>query len=174
MTLRIIAYIEGMPDQIDDLILQMQHLEAQARASQAARAAGERAARQKTRAQQMAAAAQEELAAAEKEQAEGEASEQRARAPGLAPLEAADLLVEGKRRAQDGKSRALKARARLNFALDQMDAAERLEWDALQADARASAHGQLEASGEDSARAPSAAPGAPGNSANGTGDGGPA
>jgi hypothetical protein len=143
-----------MPDEVDDLILKMQHLEAQARESQTARSLGDRGARWKSRAQEMAAGAQDELAAAEKEQAAGEASVQRAHAAGLATLEAADLLIEGKRQAQEGKTRAIKARARLDFALAQMDEAERQEWQALQADARADAHGQLARSGDDSARAP--------------------
>ncbi len=51
--------------------------------------------------------------------------------------------MQGKAEAQDARARAVKARARLNFALDQMDEAERSEWEALQADARAETHGQL-------------------------------
>ena len=52
-------------------------------------------------------------------------------------------LVGSRQEAQDAKTRVVKARARLNFALDQMDEAERLAWDALQASARAETHGQL-------------------------------
>ena len=37
----------------------------------------------------------------------------------------------------------MKARARLNYALDRMDEVERREWEALQAEARAETHGQL-------------------------------
>ena len=116
-----------MPDEVDDLILKMQHLEAQARAAVSARTQGDRASKLKTRAQQMAALAQDELAAAEKDLAEGEAKQQRARAPGTSPLEASDLLLSGRALAQDAKTRVIKSRAKLNFALDQMDEAERLD-----------------------------------------------
>ena len=118
-----------MPDEADELILKMQHLEAQARESERARNANAGAAQLKT--------------AAQKAQAEGEAMVQRAQQPGVPTLEAADLLVAGRQQAQDAKTRLVKARARLNFALDRMDDAERAAWDALQASARAETHGQL-------------------------------
>jgi hypothetical protein len=51
--------------------------------------------------------------------------------------------------AQEAKTRLVKARARLNFALDQMDEAERGEWNVLQAQAQAEAHAQLAESGDD-------------------------
>ncbi len=146
-----------MPDEVDDLILQMQHLVAEARASTAARSIGDRAARLKTQAQTLAAQAQEELESAQKAQADGEAMLSRARTPGLAPLEAADLLVAGRTQAQDGKTRAIKARARLDFALSRMDEAEREEWNAMQAQAAAETHAQLAESGADSSRAPTLA-----------------
>jgi hypothetical protein len=132
-----------MPDEADELILKMQHLEAQARAQEEARHGTERAAQLKSKAQQMAFEAQEELSQAEAAQRAGEEKQERARAPGTPPLDAADLLVQGKSEAQDAHVRVVKARARLNFALDQMDEAERREWEALQADARAETHGQL-------------------------------
>jgi hypothetical protein len=146
-----------MPDEVDDLILKMQHLEAQARESQTARHAGVHSASLKSRAAQMAAQAQTELDAAQKEQAEGEAAVQRAHAPGLAPLEAADLLASGRAKAQEGKTRAIKARARLDFALGQMDETDHQAWDAMQAEARAETHAQLAESGADSSRMPTAA-----------------
>lgn len=132
-----------MPDDADELILKMQHLEAQARESERARAGEGHASSLKTRAQQMAQGAQLEVAAAEQAQAAAEEKSQRARQPGTSPLEAADLLLSSRQEAQDAKTRVVKARARLNFALDQMDEAERLAWDALQASARAETHGQL-------------------------------
>ena len=138
-----------MPDEnggdgaADELILKMQHLEAQARESEKARQGGGRAASLKSRAQQMAATTQAEVAKAESDQRGGEEKMSRARQPGLNALEAADLLEGGRKEAQDAKTRLVKARARLNFALDQMDEAERREWNALQASARAEAHGQL-------------------------------
>jgi hypothetical protein len=151
-----------MPDEVDDLILKMQHLEAAARESQTARSKEGRFAALKTKAQQMAAGAQLEIEAAGKQQAEGEARQEQARTPGRAPLEAADLLLTGRDLAQQAKTRLVKARARLNFALDQMDLAERNDWEALQAAARAEAHAQLAESGDDSSRIPElkSAPGA--------------
>src|SRR5207237_6740440 len=88
-------------------------------------------------------AAQIELDAAEKQQREGEEKIERAKAPGMPPLAAAELLTVGKQLAAGGRTRAVKARARLNYALDQMDESERQELDALRAAARAETHGQL-------------------------------
>ena len=95
------------------------------------------------RAQEMAFEAQREVAAAEEAQRLAEEKQARAREPSAPPLEAADLLVQGKAEAQDAHTRLVKARARLNFALDQMDEAERQEWEVLQAEAHAEAHGQM-------------------------------
>src|SRR5712692_4543982 len=132
-----------MPDEVDELILKMQHLEAQARAQREAQALEGRGKSLKSRAQQVAWAAQAELSAAEAQQRAGEEKLQRARDPGLKPIAAADLLEEGRRLADDARSRVVKARAKLNFALDQMDQAERREYEALRADARAEAHRQM-------------------------------
>ena len=132
-----------MPDEADELILKMQHLEAQARAQEQARPGQAHAGKLKSRAQQMAFEARQEVAAAEAAQQIAEEKQQKARDPATPPLDAADLLVQGKAEAQEAKGRLVKARARLNFALDQMDEADRREWDALQADARAETHGQL-------------------------------
>src|SRR5256885_6571301 len=55
---------------------------------------------------------------------------QRARDPALKPIAAADLLEEGRRIAQDARTRIVKARAKLNFALDQMDEGDRQEYEA--------------------------------------------
>ena len=132
-----------MPDEADELILKMQHLEAQARAQEQARTGQARAGQLKSRAQQMAFDARQEVTAAEEAQRVAEEKQQKARDPATPPLDAADLLVQGKAEAQDARVKLVKARARLNFALDQMDEAERREWEALQADARAETHGQL-------------------------------
>ena len=60
------------------------------------------------------------------------------------PDEADELILKMQHlEAQAAKTRLVKARARLNFALDQMEEAERAEWEALQAEARAEAHGQM-------------------------------
>ena len=132
-----------MPDDADELILKMQHLEAQAREGLRGRDQAAFAARLKTKAQQMAFAAQQEVDAAEKALREAEGQLESARQPGKSPLEAADLLIAGRNQAQESKGKLVKARARLNFALDQMDEAERSEWDAVHAEARAEAHGQM-------------------------------
>ena len=143
-----------MPDDVDDLILKMQHLEAAARESQTAHGKQGRFAALKSKAQQMAVAAQVEIDAAEKEQAEGAAREAKARTPGTPPLEAGELLASGRALASEAKTRLVKAKARLNFALDQMDEADRSDYQALQAEARAEAHTQLAESGDDSSRMP--------------------
>ena len=135
--------IRGMPDEADELILKMQHLEAQARAEQEARWKQSGSQRVKTAAQRLAAEAQQELAEAEAAAKAAAEKQDRARSGGLGALPAADLLAEGKREAEAAKGRAVRARARLNFALDKMEETERREWEALQAEARAEAHGQL-------------------------------
>src|SRR6476469_5981202 len=106
-----------MPDEADELILKMQHLEAQAREAQQARDQRGLADRLKSKAQKMAFEAQQEVSAAEKALADAGEKQQRARTPGMNALEAADLLVAGRNEAQDAKPRLVKARARLNFAL---------------------------------------------------------
>lgn len=132
-----------MPDDADELILKMQHLEAQARAQQEARAKQPGTERQKTAAQQLAFESRREIEQAEAAQKAAEEKQERARKAGLPPLDAAELLAEGKVEAQEAKIRLVKAHARLNFALDRMDDAERREWEALQAEARAETHAQL-------------------------------
>ncbi len=132
-----------MPDDADELILKMQHLEAQAREQEKARSAQAGAGELKSKAQKLAFESQQELAAAEEALRVAEEKQARARDPATPPLEAADLLVQGKAEAQDARTRVVKARARLNFALDQMDEAERREWQALQAEARAETHAQM-------------------------------
>jgi hypothetical protein len=132
-----------MPDDVDELILKMQHLAAQARAQRESETLAARGKSLKSRAQQIAWAAQVELSAAQARQAEGEEKLRRAREPGVQPLAAADLLEEGRRLADEGRTRVVKARAKLNFALDQMDEADRREYEALHAEARAEAHAQM-------------------------------
>ena len=132
-----------MPDDADELILKMQHLEAQARAQQEARAKQSGDGRVKTAAQQLAFEARQQLEESEAAQKLADDKLQRARTGGLSPLEAADLLAQGKAEGQEARTRAVKARARLNLALDRMDEVERREWEALQAEARAETHAQL-------------------------------
>ncbi len=132
-----------MPDDADELILKMQHLEAQARAQQEARAKQPVTERLKTVAQQLAFDSRREIEQAEAAQKAAEEKQERARKGGLSPLDAAELLGQGKVEAQEAKVRLVKAHARLNLALDRMDDAERREWEALQAEARAETHAQL-------------------------------
>ena len=132
-----------MPDDVDELILKMQHLEAQVRAQREAEALASRGKALKTRAQQIAWAAQTDLSAAEAQQREAEEKLQRARDPSLKPVAAADLLEEARRLADEARTRIVKARAKLNFALDQMDEGDRGEYEALRAEARAEAHAKV-------------------------------
>ena len=96
-----------MPDEVDELILKMQHLEAQARAQREAQALDARGKSLRSRAQQVAWSAQRELSAAEAQQREGEDKLQRARDPGLRPIAAADLLEEGRRLTDDARTRVI-------------------------------------------------------------------
>jgi hypothetical protein len=132
-----------MPDEADELILKMQHLEAQAREQESARSGQAKTERLKSKAQQLAAEARQEIAAVEEAQRAAEEKQRKSRDPATPPLEAADLLVQGKSEAEELHVRLVKARARLNFALDQMDEAERREWESLHAEARAEAHGEM-------------------------------
>ena len=132
-----------MSDKVDDLIQQMQHLEASTKAAGQARVGNLRADKLKTQAMKVAAAAQADLDVSQKKLEEGEAKLLKARTPGLPPLEAADLLTEGRALVTEHKPSVIKARAKLNFALDRMDDADRAAWEALQAEARAEAHAQL-------------------------------
>jgi uncharacterized protein (DUF342 family) len=132
-----------MPDDADELILKMQHLEAQARAQQEARAKKPGTEQLKTAAQHLAFESRQEIEEAEAAQKAAEEKLERARTGGLSPVDAADLLEQGTAEAQAARTRLVKAHARLNYALDRMDDAERREWEALQAEARAEAHGQL-------------------------------
>ena len=132
-----------MSDKADDLILQMQHLEASARAAEKARAGNLGADKLKTRALKLAAAAQAELAEAQKKLTEGEDKLAHARQPGVEPRLAGELFGEGRALVEQNKPLVVKARAKLNFARDAMDEADRRAWEALQADAQAEAHAQL-------------------------------
>jgi hypothetical protein len=132
-----------MPDEADELILKMRHLEVAAREQENSRASRQGAEQLKTKAQKMALEARAELTAAEQALAAAEAKQAKARDPTTPPLDAADLLLAGKAEAQQARTRAVKARARLNFALDKMDEAERREWESFHAEGRAEAHAQL-------------------------------
>jgi hypothetical protein len=132
-----------MPDGVDDEILKMQHLEAEAKARMQERDLQAHADQLKSRAGTMALEAQKEVDAAQAQLDAAEAKQAKAREPGTPPLDAADLLIQGKQEAQEAKTRLVKARARLNFALDKLDESERAAWEALRAGARGDAHSQL-------------------------------
>jgi hypothetical protein len=150
-----------MADKIDDLILQMQHLEASAKASAHARGGD----RLKSKAQRLALSAKAELDAAEKGLAEGEAKMKKAVTPGLSPLDAAELITEGRRLVDQNKSAVVKARAKYNFALDAMAAGERAEFDTVQAELHLQMANDLDPGGplstDTSAPASSSTPKAP-------------
>jgi hypothetical protein len=126
-----------MPSDIDDLVLTMRQLEAAARAARRAHALAESTGKLRTELQRLAAQAEVEISDAERDQADAAEKMARARTPGLATLEAADLLGAGRALLSDSKVRAVKARARLGFALAKMDEIERREWEALHAEALA-------------------------------------
>lgn len=126
----------------DELILQMQHLEAQARATQAAKAASSGLHRLKSQVQKLAWSSQAEVTALEKVRDEGEARLDELRKDGVQSHEAQEY-VKVKAAIDDAAKRLVKARAQLNFALDKMNEVERREYEAFHAEVRAETHGQL-------------------------------
>jgi hypothetical protein len=131
-----------MPDSADELILSMQHLEAQAREAAQARALKAGVERLKSSAQKLAWNCQKDITALEKVEADGEARLEALRVGSVTSGEAPEFLAV-KARIDDAKKRLVKLRAQLNFALDRMEVAERREYEAFHADVRAETHGQL-------------------------------
>lgn len=132
-----------MSDSADDLILQMQHLAAQAKAQRVVQGLTQNLDRLKSATQRVAWEAQKEVTAAEARRADGERKLEQAKAPNLKPLDAAELLQEGRAMVEETGHTLIKARARLNFALDRMSELDRREYEAFQADVRAATHGHL-------------------------------
>lgn len=131
-----------MPDSADELILKLQHLEAQAKESVEARAQRAGLDRLKSSAQKLAWDCQKEIAILEKVEGDGEQRLDELRVDGVTSAEAPEYVaVKGK--IDDAKKRLVKLRAQLNFALDRMEVAERREYEAFHAEVRAEAHGQL-------------------------------
>lgn len=126
----------------DELILQMQHLQAQAKNEREARALRAGLDRVKTATQKLAWKAQEEVDECETTEREGEAKLEALRVDGVTPQEAPEYVAV-KAKVDDAKKRLVKARAQLNFALDRMEAVERREYEAFHAEVRAETHGQL-------------------------------
>lgn len=132
-----------MTDSPDELILKMQHLEAQAKESLRARAERAGLDRLKSSAQKLAWESQQEVAAAEAIELAAEQKLDRAKQPGLPTLEAAELLRAGRTEQDEARRRLVKARAKLNYALDQMTEVDRREYEAFHAEVRADTHGHL-------------------------------
>jgi hypothetical protein len=131
-----------MADSADELILKMQHLEAQARATQEAKAARGGLERLKGQAQKLAWKTQAEVTALEKVRDEGEARLEELKKDGVQSHEAQEY-VKVKAAIDDAAKRLVRARAQLNFALDRMGDVERREYEAFHAEVRAETHGQL-------------------------------
>lgn len=131
-----------MGDSADELILKMQHLEAQARATLESKAASGGLERLKSQAQKLAWKTQAEVTALEKVRDDGEARLEELRKDGVASHEAQEY-VKVKAAIDDAAKRLVRARAQLNFALDRLSEAERREYEVFHTEVRAETHGQL-------------------------------
>ena len=131
-----------MADSPDNLILKMQHLEAQARATLEANAARKGLDRIKSAAQKLAWKTQAEVDALEKVELEADAKITEIMKDGVTPAEAPEFL-KLKAQIDDAKKRLIRARAQLNFALDKMSDVERKEYQAFHAEVRAETHAAL-------------------------------
>jgi hypothetical protein len=131
-----------MSTSADELILTMQHLQAQARASLEARAQQVGLERLKSAAQKLAWEKQREVTECEAIVAAGEQRLQALQVGGVTREEAPEYMAV-KGGMDDAQRRLVKARAQLNFALDRMDEVERREYQAFHAEVRADTHGQL-------------------------------
>jgi exonuclease VII large subunit len=131
-----------MAGSADDLILKMQHLEAQARNSMESRALRVGLDRLKSAAQKLAWNAAREVHECETIEAEAARRLDELRVDGITREEAPEFIAV-KQKLDEAKKRLVKARAQLNFALDQMTEVERREYEAFQAEVRAETHGAL-------------------------------
>ena len=132
----------AMSDSADELILEMQHLQAQAKASREAARLRADFGRLKTAAQKLAWEARTEVEYLEKLRDDAEKQQEQLRAAGLKPA-AAPVYLAARAQAEDANKQLVRARAKLNYALDQMTEVDRREYEAFQADIRAEVHGQL-------------------------------
>ncbi len=126
----------------DELILQMQHLAAQAKATRAA--SGQRAGldRLKSSTQKMAYEKQTEVDALTQAIAGAEERVDELRKGGIVGDEAKEYVAL-RNLIDDSKKQLVKSNAQLQFALDRMELVERREYEAFHAEARAETHGQL-------------------------------
>lgn len=131
-----------MADSADDLILKMQHLEAQARNTLESKALRVGLERLKSAAQKLAWTAAKEVHECEAIEADGDKRLEELRVDGVTSEEAPEFLAV-KRKMDEAKKKLVKARAQLNFALDQMTEVERREYEAFHAEVRAETHGAL-------------------------------
>ena len=131
-----------MSNSADELILKMQHLEAQAKAMREASRLRANLGRLKTAAQKLAWESQVEVERLENERDEAEKQQELLRSAGMQPAAAA-AYVSARSRSDDANRLLIRARAKLRYALDQMTEMDRREYEAFQAEFRAEAHGQL-------------------------------
>lgn len=131
-----------MSPSVDELILSMQHLQAQAKESLQARALRAGLERIKSSAQKLAWSSQQEVTVLEKAIEDGELKLEQIRQDGVTPQEAPEYIAV-RSRVEEARKGLVKARAQLNFALDRMDEVERREYEAFHSDVRAETHGQL-------------------------------
>ena len=126
----------------DELILQMQHLAAQAKATRAA--SGPRAGldRLKSSVQKMAYEKQTEVDALTQAIAGAEERVEELRKGGIVGDEAKEYVAL-RNLIDDSKKQLVKSNAQLQFALDRMELVERREYEAFHAEVRAETHGQL-------------------------------
>ena len=132
-----------MPDDsADELILQMQHLQAQATTTREAERLRGSADKLKSAAQRLAYASQREVTALEKAQEESQQELDAIKVDGVQSSEAL-AFVAARNKGEEAKKGLVKARAKLNFALDQLSEVDRREYEAFHAEVRAETHGQL-------------------------------
>ncbi len=131
-----------MPDEsADELIASMQHLEAQAKNTREAERLRGSAEKLKSAAQKLAFTSQREVTELEKIQEDAEKELDAIKVDGVQSAEA-PAFVAARNRGEDAKKQLVRARARLNFALDQLSEVERREYEAFHAEVRAETHGQ--------------------------------
>jgi hypothetical protein len=132
-----------MPDDsADELILKMQHLEAQAKTTRQAEQLRSSADKLKSAAQKLAYASQREVTALEQQQEAAEKELDAIKVDGVQSAEA-PAFVAARNKGEEARKGLVKARAKLNFALDQLSEVERREYEAFHAEVRAETHGQL-------------------------------
>lgn len=126
----------------DELILQMQHLAAQARATREAGGARAGLDRLKSAAQKLAFQKQTEVDTLDQTIRGAEDRIDELRKGGVQGDEAKEFLALSKL-VDESKKELVKARAQLEFALDRMEVVERQEYEAFHAEVRAEHHGQM-------------------------------